>query len=339
MLFVSACGLAVQHDNYEIIYAMGNDDPEAPAGQPAEDGTDKFTIGVVPKLVEIPYFNLVEEGAREAAEHLGAELIYKGPPIADTAQQINIIQELIEEGVDAIAVSANEPDKLLPTLLKARSQGIKVITWDSDTYREGRDFFVNMVDDEKLGRHLLDTLAWNTGEKGEFAILTGQSKAATLNEWIKWMKVQQEEYYPAMKLVEIAATDDDPQKAYEAAKRMLAQYPNLAGMIGNSSVGPPAAAQAVKDAGRTGQVKVVGLSLPNLMAPYLADGSAQVATLWSPKKLGYLTVVLAVQMLEGNPPQDGMTVANVGIIRVNGDVVVMGDPVDFTEENVNQYDF
>ncbi|TYP73363.1 autoinducer 2 ABC transporter substrate-binding protein [Paenibacillus methanolicus] len=340
VMFVSACQSAGQQNRYEVIYAMDKNEAVASPGQSAhEEEPRKFKIGVVPKLVEIPYFNLVEEGAREAAAQLGAELVYRGPPIADTVQQIRIIEELMVEGVDALAVSANDPEKLLPALMKARQQGIQVITWDSDTYREGRDFFVNMVDDEKLGRHLMDTLAWNTGEKGEFAILTGQQKAATLNEWIKWMKVQQETYYPDMKLVEIAATDDDPQKAYETAKRMLAKYPNLAGLIGNSSVGPPAAAQAVKEAGLTGKVKVVGLSLPNLMAPYLTDGSAQVATLWSPKKLGYLTVVLAVRALAGQPPEDGVMLPNVGIIRVNGDVVVMGDPVDFTKENVNQYDF
>ncbi|MEC0369139.1 autoinducer 2 ABC transporter substrate-binding protein [Paenibacillus chibensis] len=338
VIFVSACQPA-GNPKFEVVYSMEPSSGTDAAEPPVKSSDHPWTIGIVPKLVEIPYFNLVEQGALEAAESLGAQVIYKGPPIADTTQQIRIIQDFIQEHVDAIAVSAIDPEKLLPTLVQARQAGIKVITWDSDTYREGRDFFVNMVDNEKLGRHLMDTLAWNTGEKGKFAILTGQMKAATLNEWIKWMKVQQKTYYPDMELVEIAATDDDPGKAYEEAKRLLADHPHLAGIIGNSSVGPPAAAQAVKEAGLTGKVKVVGLSMPNSMAPYLQDGSAQVATLWSPKKLGYLTVVLAVQALKGNPPQDGMNVPNFGIVRVAGDVVVMGDPVDFTKENVNQYDF
>src|SRR5262249_22748666 len=146
-----------------------------------------------------------------------------------------------------------------------RSKGIKVITWDADTDPKARDFFVNMVEPEILGRHLLDTLASTMGEKGNYAIMTGSFTAANLNEWLKWINVQNNQYYPDLKLVATVATDDNPEKAAEVARRLLEDYPNLNGIIGNSSVGPPAAAQAVKEAGKSGIVKVVGLSNPNLM--------------------------------------------------------------------------
>lgn len=304
-----------------------------------EKDQQKFTIALVPKVVEISYFNVVEDGAMEAAKDLGVNVLYEGPRFADVARQIKVIEHLIAQDVDAIAVSANDPEKLLPILKKAQDQGIKVITWDADTMPEGRSFFVNMVESESLGRHLMDTLAWHTNEEGEFAIMTGALSASNLNEWIKWIQFQQKEYYPNMKLVDIVANDDDPQKAYELAKQLLLEHPQLAGIIGNSSVGPPAAAQAVKEAGKKGEVKVVGLSTPNLMRDYLTEGSAQMATLWSPKKLGYLTVVLAKDLLDGNLPHDGQYVYNVGNIRVNGDTVIMGEPLDFTAGNVEQYDF
>lgn len=95
----------------------------------------------------------------------------------------------------------------------------------------------------------------------------------------------------------------------------------------------------VSETGKKGDIKVVGLSTPNLMKSYLQDGSAQMATLWSPKKLGYLTVVIAKNLLEGNLPVHGQEIENVGSIRFNGDVVIMGEPLDFTRENVSQYDF
>lgn len=332
LLFVSAC--QSRSAPYEIIYTM---EPKKPPAEAAEQR--KYTIGVVPKVMEIPYFNVAEDGAMEAAQDLGVNVVYEGPLIADGAQQAKVIQDLIARKVDVIAVSANDPATLLPVLKRARENGIKVITWDADTLPEARELFVNMVDPETLGRHLLDTLAWTMGEKGEFAIMTGAKSASNLNEWIKWIKIQQQQFYPDMKLVEIVATDDDPQKAYEVAQRLLNNYPDITGIIGNSSVGPPAASQAVKEAGRSGKVKVVGLSTPNLMREYLKDGSAQTATLWSPKKLGYLTVVLAKNLLEGQRPVDGDRIENVGNIRVNGDVVIMGEPLDFMAENVDQYDF
>lgn len=331
---VSGCG-QLNHTEYQVIYS--ND--STPQGE-KQQVTANYTIAVIPKVINIPYFNAVEEGVLEAAKDLGVEVIYKGPTVADPQQQINIIDEFIKQGdIDVIAVSANDPEELVPVLKKAQAHHIKVITWDADTLPEGRELFINMVDPETLGRHLMDTLAWNTGEQGEFAILTGAKSASNLNEWIKWIQQQQKEFYPNMKLVEIAANDDNPNKAYLMAQQLIKNYPNLKGIIGNSSVGPPAAAQAVKEAGKSGDIAVVGLSPPNPMNEYLKEGSAQIITLWSPKKLGYLTVALCKNILTDSYPYNNQEIAGVGKIRMNDDMVIMGEPIDFTKENVDQYDF
>ncbi|MBT2720535.1 autoinducer 2 ABC transporter substrate-binding protein [Bacillus sp. ISL-46] len=333
IFFIIASGCN-QRTEYEIVYSKGD------VKSPQEKSEKRqVTIALVPKLINIPYFNAVEEGAVEAGEELGVHVIYKGPTMADATQQINIINDLISQKVDVIAVSANDPVKLVPVLKKARSHNIKVISWDADTHSSSREFFINMVNPETLGRHLMDTLAWNVNEEGDFAIITGANSAANLNMWLNWIKIQQSEYYPKMKLVEVVASDDDPHKAYLLAKKLLSTYPNLKGIIGNSSVGPPAASQAVKDLGKIGKVAVVGLSPPNPMNKYLKEDYAQVVTLWSPKKLGYLTVVLADNLLEGTRPYDRQQIPQVGKIKVIDDMVIMGEPIDFTKENVDQYDF
>lgn len=336
ILIVSGCSLdSVNRLDYEIIYSSEQID----SGDENPDTTAP-TIAIIPKVINIPYFNAVEEGAIEASKDLGVEVIFTGPPVADSQQQINIIEELIEGGnIDVIAVSANDPVEIIPVLKEAREHKIKVITWDADTLPEGREFFINMVHPETLGRHLMDTLAWNVGEEGEFAIMTGARSASNLNEWLKWIQQQQQEFYPNMKLVEVSATDDDPNKAYLIAQQLIEDYPNLKGIIGNSSVGPPAAAQAVKEAGRLGDIAVVGLSPPNPMNEYLKEGAAQIITLWSPKKLGYLTVALSKNILVDSYPYDHQEITGVGKIRMIDDMVIMGEPIDFTKENVDQYDF
>jgi rhamnose transport system substrate-binding protein len=333
LLLILASGCTAT-EKYEIVYSKGEVDRSV-----ENDPGKRYTIALVPKLVNIPYFNAVEEGAIEAGEELGVNVIYRGPAVADPNQQIKIIEELIQQKVDVIAVSANDPSKLVSVMKKAKSQNIKVITWDADTHFDSREFFINMVDPETLGRHLMDTLAWNVNEEGDFAIITGAESAANLNVWLNWIKIQQREYYPKMNLVKVVASNDDPHKAYILAKEILAQYPNLKGIIGNSSVGPPAAAQAVKEEGKTGEVTVVGLSPPNPMNEYLKTDAAQVVTLWSPKKLGFLTVALAKNLLDGIKPSDRQDIPQVGKIRVKDDVVIMGEPIDFTKENVDQYDF
>jgi simple sugar transport system substrate-binding protein/rhamnose transport system substrate-binding protein len=86
---------------------------------------------------------------------------------------------------------------------------------------------------------------------------------------------------------------------------------------------------------------VVGSALPTDSAPYLETGALDVATLWDPGKLGYLTVYLALERLEGREITDGMEVPNVGKITLwdDGRTVIMGPPTDFTAENAHLYDF
>jgi len=336
LFLVSGCqGISSNQGKYQIIY----NGEQKKVQKIIKSKKDNYTIAIVPKVSGIPYFNTVKEGAMEAGKDLNVNVLFIGPPIADWKQQQNIIEDLIQKDVNMIAVSANDPEKLGPVLLKAKEKGIKVMTWDSDTDPKFRELFLNMVDPEKLGRHLMDTLASEMGETGQYAILTGSNVAANLTEWMNWIKEQQREFYPKMKLVDVAETNDNPQKAYSEAKRLIKKYPDLKGILGSSSVGPPAAAQAVQEAGKKGKIIVVGLSTPNLMRAYLKNGSAQVVTLWSPKKLGYLTVILAKELLDGSKPKDGQYIEKIGNINKKGDTVIMGLPIDFTRENIDQYDF
>lgn len=327
-----------------IVGCSGN--ASSPAKSAGDDGKKagtemkkELTVAIVPKLVGIPYFNSAQEGAEQAGKDLGIKVIYTGPTQADAAQQATFIQDLITKKVSAIAVSANDPTAIAPVLKKAQAAGIKVLTWDADAQEDARDLFVSQVSDEALGRHIMDTLAQQMGEDGEFAIITGALTASNLNTWMDWMKKQAAEKYPKMKLVSVVPCDDDQQKALTQAQNLISAYPNLKGIIGNSSAAVPGAAEAVKKANKNGQIKVVGLSTPNLMKPYLKDNSAQVATLWSPKKLGYLTVATAKELLDGKTPADGQEIQNVGKISVKGKVLIMGQPTDFTKDNVDQFDF
>lgn len=334
LFILSGCN---HSSEYEVIY---NDEESIDVTtKPVENKKDPYTIAVIPKIDGIPYFNAVEEGALEAGKDLGVKVLYTGPPTPSSEKQEEIITKLIEKKVDVIAVSANDPYKLGRVLQKAKSKGIKVITWDSDTNASYRSFFVNMIDPEIIGRHVMDTLALEMEEKGEFAIMTGSPTAANLNTWIDWIQIQQKEYYPNMKLVEVEYTNEDIHKAYKVTQNLFKKYPGLKGIIGISTVNPPAAAQAVKDAGKLGQVAVVGTSTPNLMNEYLQEGSAQTITLWSPQKLGYLTVSLAKNLLNDEFPYEGQNIKNIGTIKFNGEMVIMGEPIDFTKGNVNQYDF
>ncbi len=101
-------------------------------------------IALVVKALGIGFFEAANKGAEEAAKELGdVEIIYTGPTDTTAEGQIEVINSLIAQGVDAIAISANDPDAVAPALKKAMERGITVISWDSGVAPEGRQMHLN----------------------------------------------------------------------------------------------------------------------------------------------------------------------------------------------------
>lgn len=302
----------------------------------------ELTIAVVPKLVGIPYFNASETGALQAGEELGVNVIYTGPTEADAAQQVKVIEDLISKQVDAIAVAPNDPAALTPVLKKAQDAGILVMDWDTPADPSVVALSVHQIDDKAFAEHLVDKLVEYMGDSGEYAIVTGGLSANNLNTWIDLGLEYTKEKYPNLKLVtDKIPSDEKQQVAYQKTLDLIKAYPNLKGVIGYSTPAPLGVAQAVQEKGLQDVISVVGSALPTDSGPFLEDGSLDAAVLWDPAKLGYLTVYLAKQLLEGGKVEDGMDVPNVGKIEVwpDGKTVIMGPPSDFLKDNYKDYDF
>ena len=104
-------------------------------------------IALVVKSLGNGFFDAAAKGAEKAAAELGdVEVIYTGPTAATAEGQIEIVNSLIAQNVDAIAISSNDPDALVPALKKAMDRGIKVISWDSGVAQDGRMVHLNPSD-------------------------------------------------------------------------------------------------------------------------------------------------------------------------------------------------
>ncbi len=140
------------------------------------------------------------------------------------------------------------------------------------------------------------------GGKGDFAIITASLSAANQNEWIKYIKERLAEKYPDMKLVAIQPSEGDRDRAFAETQTVLKVYPNVKLIMAIAAPAVPGAAEAVKQSGRT-DVKVTGLSLPNMCKPYIKEGVVEAIVLWNTADLGYLTVyashALATDKLKG----------------------------------------
>jgi ABC-type sugar transport system substrate-binding protein len=311
-------------------------------GEGAARSDGKTVIAMLPKLVNIDYFDACRRGAEKTAGELGVTLIYNGPTEPSGSEQNKFFDTWIRQNVQAICVAPNQPKTIKRFVEKAQQAGIKVLTWDSDAPESGRDLFVNQVDERTLGERLMDDLAKQMGEEGEWAIAIASLDAANLNTWRRFAEARAKEKYPKMTLVATEVTKEDENFAREKVETLLNAYPNLKGIIAFDSNSVPGASEAVKRTNKIGKVAVVGNSTPNKMRPYIKAGVLQSFYLWDPRALGSLTVALAKLLVEGKQITDGMDVPGFGKIMISKEdpkTVIMAEPIRFTMENIDKYDF
>ncbi len=314
-------------------------DSQNSSARPAPNG-QKPVIALMPKAKGDPYFVSCKQGAEEAAKELGVELLWDGPTDLDPAKQNEVVEAWITRGVDAICVSVENEVAISTVLRKARERGIKVITWDADAQKDARDFFINQATPQGIGYTLTDEAARMLGGKGEFAIITASLSAANQNEWIKHIKARLAEKYPEIKLAAIQPSEGDRDRAYAETQTVLKVYPNVKLVMAIAAPAVPGAAEAVKQSGRS-DVKVTGLSLPNMCKPYIKSGVAESIVLWNTVDLGYLTVYAANALSKGELKSGARRIQSgrLGEIEVVGDEVRLGLPFIFNKTNIDNFDF
>jgi rhamnose transport system substrate-binding protein len=306
----------------------------------APHGSHKTVIAMMPKAKGDPYFVSCRQGAEEAARELGVDLIWDGPTELDPAKQNDVVEGWITRGVDAIAVSVDNVAGISTVLRKARQRGIGVLTWDADAEPDARDFFIDQATAQGIGEAIADQVAGILHNQGSFAIVTASLTAANQNEWIKHIKARIGEKYPGVKLVTIRPSDGDRDRAFAETQTILKVYPEVRAIAAIAAPAVPGAAEAVRQSGRA-DVKVTGLSLPNLCKPYVHSGTIQSIVLWNTKDLGYLTVVAAKALRDGKlkSGETSLDGRRLGAIEIRGSEVMLGKPFLFTRENIDKFDF
>jgi len=308
------------------------------SGRPSQGR--KLQVAMMPKAKGDPYFVSCRQGAEEAAKELGIDLLWDGPTDLDPAKQNEVVEAWITKGVDVIAVSVENQAGISTVLRKAREKGIKVITWDADAEKDARDFLINQATPQGIGYTLTDEAARIMNNKGEFAIVTASLSAANQNEWIKNIKTRLSEKYPDMKLVAIQPSEGDRDRAFSETQTILKVYPNVKVIMAIAAPAVPGAAEAVKQSGRT-DVKVTGLSLPNMNKPYVKAGIVDSVVLWNTVDLGYLTVYAAQALGTGQLERGdtSLSAGRLGKVEVVGDEVRLGAPFVFNRENIDRFNF
>ncbi len=310
------------------------------AGIPAGAGEAK-KIATVVKIAGIQWFNRMEEGVKQFAADTGNGAFQVGPAQADPQQQVALIEDMIAQGVDALAVVPMSPEALEPVLKKAMDAGIVVITHEAASQKNTNydlEAFVN----EDFGANLMEQMATCMGGEGEYTVFVGSLTSQTHNQWVDGAIAYQKEKYPNMVLVgDKNETADDAQKAYEKTQEVLRAFPNIKGLQGSASTDVAGIGLAIEERGMEDATCVFGTSLPSIAGQYLETGAVDGIGFWDPSVAGYAMNKVAMMVINGEEVTDGMDLGLPGYenITLDGKVIYGKAFVNVNKENMAEYPF
>lgn len=315
------------------------DEPEAPA----PEGKDTPVIAFVPKVIGQAWWDYVRDGGvMKWAEENGIEVIYKGPTEIDAAAQVQIMTDLVAQDIDILCFSPLDPAATENICKQAREKGIIVIATEASGMKNV-DYDVEAFDEAGLGGFMMDQLAAQMGEEGEYVTMVGSMTSESHMNWADAGVARQEAAYPNMKLVDDkrVSSESDAEIAYQKTKELIKKYPNLKGILGTSSFDAPGAARAIEELGLVGKVFAISVALPSETRDYLKDGVLNAVALWDPALAAKAMLNLAVKLYNGEEVATGADLGVEGYndVVIDGTVVIGQGWLAITKDNVDTFTF
>lgn len=314
----------------------------------AEPDEDEISVAFVPQVAGIPYYDGMRDGGERAAEELGFEYVQEGPAEAQSPEQLRILESLVARGFDAISVSPVDSTSVVPVIDDAVADGLPFITSDADAPDSNRVVYAAQSTNQELGEAVMDDLARQIDESGQIAIVSGDPDTQTFIEWIDAITTRLDEAYPDIELVDDVRHTVDSEDALNEAEDLMTAYPDLEGIIAVPSTAIPGVGQAIQNAGRAGEIAMIGYGSPQTAGPFLEAGVMETTVLWDVEALGYLNAWAMYTLAEAgttDPDEVFEEVNDVpGLedpIEYDADegILILGDPMIFDVDNYDQYDF
>lgn len=313
----------------------------------SEKKPSEYTIAVVVKDGTSDWFKRMETGVNEFGEKMSVNVIQKGPANADAASQVQLVEDMINQGVDAICVVPTDPGALESVLKSAMEKGIAVVSHEASDLNNTL-FDVEAFTAESFGQTMMQELAKAMGEKGDYAQMVAYTTSTTHMEYSNAEYEYQKENYPDMQLINdtvpSAESSEKVDTAYQKAKELLKANNGLAGFTGAASVDILGEAQAVEELGLSEQVSIVGVGTPNACKDYVNNGTIDSVCLWDPALAGYAMCHVAYQVLSGEEVGEGSDLGcegyqSVEMVKEKNRCLLGDAPLILTKDNIGEYDF
>ncbi len=288
---------------------------------------DDLRFALVPKAMNNPFFDLARDGCHRAQDELdGVECVYIGPGEHTELEQIQIVQDLITQGVDGIAVSPSNAPAMARAVRAAEEAGIPVITWDSDFLEEDQNLRETYIGTHNydIGVELAKLAQERHPDGGSLCIQTGGAAAANHNERILGIREtlagEERGDPPGDRLTgeggwtEIAAcphiTDDDGTRAVQGMTDILASEPDLTAFISTGAFTQwldGAYRQAVgpyRDRLEAGDLSILVADTLPMQMEQLQDGLSNGQVGQRPFEMGYRSMFVLKDIVDGEEVDD-----------------------------------
>jgi ribose transport system substrate-binding protein len=274
-------------------------------------GQAKPRVALVVKTLNSPFFIDMQDGARQAAEQLGLDLVVQAPEReVDVDKQMQIVENLVQTGVRALAIAPSGSKEIVPALLKANAAGIPVIVVDtrvdaaaaaeaglklatfigSDNYEGGRI----------AGRFLVQA----TGGRARVALLEGIPGHETGDSRLRGFKDAVRDA-PGVHIVASQTANWERDQGYSVFQNMLQAHPDLDAVFACNDMMALGAIEAIAAAGKSGTLRVVGFDAVDDARKAIEAGAMLASVAQSPSEMGRLAVESAARILKGEtPPAD-----------------------------------
>lgn len=267
------------------------------------EANKEFAIATVVKVDGIAWFDRMRDGVKQFKKETNHDTWMLGPSQADAAAQVQIIENLIAQGVDAICVVPFSVEAVEPVLKKARDRGIVVIAHEASNIKNA-DYVIEAFDNFAYGEELMRHLGEFMGGEGSYTATVGSLTSKSQNEWIDGAVAYQKEHFPKMKLVtKRLETYDDANTDYNKLKEALLTYPDLKGIVGGPMPTSAGAGKLIMEKGLKDKLFFAGTGLVSVAGEYIKEGAIQYIQFWDPAVAGYAMNTLAVMALSGKKDQ------------------------------------
>jgi simple sugar transport system substrate-binding protein len=259
----------------------------------------RYTIATVVKVDGFAWFDRMRVGVKQFKADTGYDTWMVGPSEADAAAQVQIIENLVAQKVDAICVVPISVAAVEPVLKQAREHGIVVIAHEASNIQNS-DYTIEAFDNQAYGARLMEMLGKAMGGKGKYVATVGSLGSRSQNEWIDGGIDYQKKHFPHMQeATKRLETGDNADTDYTRLKETLTAHPDLKGVLGGPMPTSVGAGRLIAERRLSGKLFFAGTGLVSVAGEYLQNGNIQYIQFWDPAAAGYAMNELAVMVLSG----------------------------------------